>query len=326
MILLFLHNSAILFLHYFYQLFHKFEYMKWYNYVKLLHQFRTGDSNELQVYLLLTFNFFNNYFLSGGFYEKISSRIVAFILAFVFSLQVLPVGAYALSNDEYNEAAEFIKSKGFLESHILSYEKVEHGIKFTVNYLPYGNISYVTYIKESDGVKLIICEGIKQNELIYKNNGYVYLDGERNILLENTRTTTSIMPLATSITTHYATLEEIPGYNYWSTHEFSNTVSLSPFTISISGSMTVWIAAQMVASGYGLGVNYTGFFTKFCDALLQAAVGYGISEAIAQINNDRKYIYNAQTLQYLYKIDSNAVLLSNTVANGGTFYRLVTYN
>ncbi len=96
-------------------------------------------------------------------------------LVLIFNFSITP--AIAASDADFKEATDFMVSKGFLKNEIIHTEKTDKGIKFSMKYLPYGEISYVTYMKVLDGVDLIITEGEKENTISYKNNGAIYIDG-----------------------------------------------------------------------------------------------------------------------------------------------------
>lgn len=256
--------------------------------------------------------------------KKNFKKIISLILTLVFMLQIIPVGAFAVANEEYDEAINFIQSKGFSENDVSTWEKLDNGIKFTINYLPTGESSYLTYIKETDGEKLIISEGNKQNELFYKNNGQVYLDGERYPLLENYTNNNGATTYSTVAISCYETFEEVPGYNYWKTQTFKNVINLDDEQVSILASMTVGAAALAIAAAYGIPSGFAGIVYNTASLAIQAVASAKLTSAILVVRATTQYMNNPTTLQYLYKVDGNSFILDQNLRD--VFYRLESYN
>ena len=256
--------------------------------------------------------------------KKIFTKITAFVLTFLFSLQIVPVSAFAMSNDEYNEALTFMESIGFYREIINDSCITENGILFSLSYLPNDEISYVNYIKEEDGYKVIISEGNISNEIIFKNNGHVYVDGIRDHLLESVYTplnASNISPYATVAVSNYATLEEVPGYSYWSTHEFSSAEPLNTRTLSVVVGTTTSVLASRIAAAYGLPAIFSPLFYEIALAAIAGFVRYDVTELILYLYNNRSYIYNPQTLQYLYKVETSGAIFGSTITDKPVFFQ-----
>ena len=111
--------------------------------------------------------------------RKHSKKFIAIILSIVFSINVFPTSAFAqtvLSNNAQN-ALDFINSVGIVTGEIISVEENNDKIDFSVKYLPNNQISHLIYSECDTGITVIIDEGSTLNEIVFKNNGEVTVDG-----------------------------------------------------------------------------------------------------------------------------------------------------
>lgn len=255
-------------------------------------------------------------------------KIISLILSLSFVFNIFTVNAFALDSEEYNEAVAFIRNQGFLASDIEGVEVTKEGFKFSASYLPNNEISYIFYEKESDGVKLTITEGNKSNEIVYKNNGYVYLDGIRNNLLEKSYVNTnSVSNRATVAISTYENIEDVPGYeSYWKNRPYDTPSAGTTVLINLTATLTVGALSRLIAGAFDIPVALAFIFNGMSADAINFFLGLGIATVALNIYNNRRCKYNPQTLQYLYEVNTSGAILGTSLSNKPTFYRLESYN
>ncbi len=109
-------------------------------------------------------------------------KVIALSLSIIFALNILPIPAFAINlmSDNAKEKLEFIRSSGILVGEVISVSESNDEIDFSVNYLPNDKISHIIYKEDGSDVIVIVDEGNVSDEIVFKNNGEVYIDGVRD--------------------------------------------------------------------------------------------------------------------------------------------------
>ena len=259
--------------------------------------------------------------------KNVIIKVSSFIMALAFVLQMIPMSTYAASSNSYSEELNFITSKGYLIGTVLDTYSIENGVVFKVNYLSNGEDSFIKYENDVDGIRITIIEGEKQDEIFYKNNGQIYVDGERDSILESLNSSANsriIMPKAVYATSLYATFEEVPGYNYWRTQTFGHPSELDRLVFQVMWDQTTNFITSKIVAFYGASTIYKAIFSEIAEDTLNKILQDGVGSAMLELYTNTKYIYNSTTLQYLYEMDATYTVLGLT--GNKRFYKLESYN
>ena len=259
--------------------------------------------------------------------KKTVIKLTACALSFLFIVGLLPIKSFADSsyNSTTQEAISFIDDKGLFIGDILDIEHIENGERFTVQYLPDGEESYITYLKVDDGIKIIVREHDKENEIYFKDNGQVFLDGTRYELFETVNNQISeheISTYASPAISYYHNFSDVPGYSYWKTQSFKTSIAASEKTIEVTSSMTVTALAYGISQL--LGTGDAGFYAVMASGALQHISSNVLEKGILYVKYNVLYMYNPTNVQYLYKTSSSGYLNGSNVGSE-VVYELNTY-
>ena len=240
---------------------------------------------------------------------------------------ILTCNASAASLNKLERACDFIEDKGVITGTISGTFEIDNGVIFETNYLSSGEASYLKYEEINGDVVLTIIEGEREDEFLFKSTGEIFLDGQRNTQLESYYQGTSanmIMPRATYVTTLYENFNEVPGYNYWSTHSFSNPSPTQVWTVNVAWDATVGSIAILIAINFGVPTYSWETFKDIAEYAIAIVDISGLTSAVMDQYASTRYIYNPMNLQYLYEVSSEYSILGNSRSD--IFYKLETYN
>ncbi len=272
--------------------------------------------------------------------SKTFKKILSVVLS-VLSVTSMCPNAFAASYDSHKFAKEnflseydntlvsnafdFMYSEGFINEYIMGYDVYEDCVAFKMNYLPNNEESTIIYSEDTDAITLDIIEGNKHDTFIYSNSRISYISAGEEIATDLFTVNQNISPYTTVATSFYTDLTSVPGYNYWSTHQFQTRSPLNSISVDISANMTVWAVAKVISIKYTGSNELASIFVDFANALIQSIISHNLASAIVDISNNTKYIYNPTTLQYLYMVQTKSAFLGTLITNDEYFYRLETY-
>ncbi len=221
-------------------------------------------------------------------FPKILSLFMSSMLATTAFIPYATPDTNDTESARVQEAKTFITQKGFYMGNTISVTVDEETIVFTVQYLTSGEYSTISYTQVASGTTITIDEGRAVDVIEYKNDGRVYIDGERLAVLENTEAGQSRAYASVwAVTSPAGANNSYPDYYGY----YSNYVS----TGALVKTMTANALATILNSVFGIQSSYT---------ILDDVAEWLISEAISAS-------LNANSVQYSGPIYRNTASSPN---------------
>lgn len=239
-------------------------------------------------------------------------KFIAFFLGILFTVNTLPISVFAaamMSNDA-SEALSFIRSKGIVVGEVLHVSEHKGKIDFSVNYLPNNRITHIIYEEIDSDIAVTVDEGNVSDEILFKDNGEVYIDGIRDYTYSGTVVAPAVTLRTQYASSFYDTLP--PGCTG---NDFGSEVVTSNY-IPLGQSITAYTAGTLAGKIAGIvcGSTLLGWLFTGCASAL---IDYALSNRISATN--LSYTISTRTdntdapLQYYYEHYSSFTLFSKTV-------------
>lgn len=178
--------------------------------------------------------------------KKTFKKITAMFLTALFMINLLPAYVFAFSgiSKEAESALNFIESKNLLCGEILAVKEIEDGFEFKVNYLGENNDSYLVFKEKNNEKSVTVIENEIINEIVFKEDGTVTLDGVQTTIFNNT----NIMPLSTYASAFYETMPASASGTYTYFDQISGNI-VTEFVIK---SLTTNVLASYISAALGV--------------------------------------------------------------------------
>ena len=95
---------------------------------------------------------------------------------------ILSLGVSADEKNKYQKETDFLNSIYMPMEYVQNIYSVDNSVVFEMNYSENGEISRITYTENNGDITVFIDENTRSNEIIFKKDGEVYIDGARMMM------------------------------------------------------------------------------------------------------------------------------------------------
>lgn len=238
----------------------------------------------------------------------------------VFAIFLLSLGVSADEKNKYQKETDFLNSIYMPMEYVQNIYSVDNSVVFEMNYLENGEISHITYTENNGDITVFIDENTVYDELVFKKNGDVYLDG----IITHIYDKKAVAPLRYASTDFVSSMPT--SYKYTSFVDYG-TASYPDIVLSKALKDTSeGLVLSCICNTLSIPTSKGGVISSLARILIDTAKDLGTSSNVIHFKATIKYCTSIPAgLQNVYKYNASGIIDGyNSHVKSTTYYKVET--